>query len=493
MPGSMDATYRCVRCHSPLVAQEGAGLSCPVCTADYPTVGGIKVLTLKPHRLIQAHVGRVPERRKELADQREKLSARGEGDSPQGWARALQGYDGLLANLEVVEQALQPAREYLASHPARKGLLDDFLLESAWPSFHMLGYFYRDWGGTDEARFVTDLFTGAVQRHGGGERDRVAVLGCGACRLVHDLGELFPTVYGVDLAFDSLLLARALLEGGELNLTFNFPRPQLPIAQKVVRVQGPAQSQAGIELVTADVARLPFSSSSLRYVLSQYLLDIVPSPNKMISEIRRVLAPGGLWINFSNLSDDNSPPEVRSYDQVNNLDLPSFLRKSGFALREESMHRFTLLDLSSVSEWALTNTESPIFFVAQKDTLAPEPRDLFAEYFARQGDGVWSLAPRLASPVSMIQERIFTASGIQEGKRIRFSGGMRPLSNDMALLAEGLLRMIDGTRTLGEMFGGLKENYGNLIGEDDFLGLFSELSDIELIALTAPSEPPRPR
>ena len=226
MQTGLDRFFRCVRCYSRLTEQENGSLACEVCQAEYPTIGKVRVLTSKPDRLLRAQAGRVTGRKREIAKLRADLEETGgAGHSREVFARALQGYDRWQANLDLLEQLTQPVRDYLASQPPPGGPLDDFLLDSGWPSFRMLPYFYRDWTGTGEADFVTGLFSEAIQKYCGDSREGVAVLGCGACRLVYDLSGVFSTVFGVELAVDSLLLARALLDGVEVDLHFDSSLP----------------------------------------------------------------------------------------------------------------------------------------------------------------------------------------------------------------------------------------------------------------------------
>jgi SAM-dependent methyltransferase len=485
LKASRDLFYRCVRCSSSLVECEDKSLACDVCHAQYPIIGKVRGLTFKPNRLLRAQAGRVNERYREVAKLKSDLEETGgAGHSPEALSQALRGYDRWLADLDLLEQLMQPVRDYLVSQPPPGNPLDDFLLESGWPSFRMLPYFYRDWAGTAEATFVTDLFTRAIEKYCGDRRGGVAVLGCGAGRLAYDFSDLFPAVFGVELAVDSLLLAQALLDGAEVDLHFNFPYPHIPIDQPTVRLKGPARRAGNIELAAADVSRLPFSSGSLQCVTTQYLLDVVTSPDSVYREIHRVLAPGGLWINFSNLSENNSPPEVRPFDQLNNLGLSGFFRRYGFNLLEEAVHRFSLLDLSALSKWAPANLETPVFFVARKeDGPGLEATDEVAAFFAGRSDRVWTMVPKIATPIQVVRSRSFTGQGVDEVTRLEIFQASRPVDPEMALLSEGLLQMIDGTRTLGEIFGALQANYGDLIPDDDFLTLFCELADLRLITL----------
>jgi len=352
----------------------------------------------------------------------------------------------------------------------------------------MLGYFYRDWAKTAEARFLTDLFVSTIERFCGEARDDVAVLGCGAGRLLHDLAAAFPLVFGIDLSVDSLLLVNALLAGEEVDLHFSFPRAEIPVDQKVARIKGPAQRRHGIELVAANANKLPFHSASLSCVITPYLLDVVHTPDAVISEIHRVLRPDGIWINFSNLG--NSTTSVESYDPLNSLDLPSYLQRSGFTLLDQIMHRFSLVDLSGLSEWAHTITETPVLFVASRQG-DHEGRDPLAEYFSGQGESIWETRPRLSAYAAMSQDRVFTAGGTEVRKKISVFHPANPdfhktVGDELAMVAEGLLRSLDGTRNLRGIFDLLRQQFGEAVGADGFLTFFGELRDSELIELQSP-------
>lgn len=479
--------YRCVECDGGLLPAAGEMLACGVCRAEYPSLRGVDVLALDHRDLLESYVRGLGERRREVAGNKAKLAESAhEAYSGEALEVAHAGFDRQLANLGTVERALAPVEEYLAAHPRRPSLLGDFhIAERGWPSLTMLGYFYRDWAA--ERQELTEIFSRAAGRHCDGG-DSAAVLGCGACRLLYDLAELFPTVFGVDLAVDSLLLAGALLDGAEVEVSFSFPRPEIPVSQHTVTLHGPAERRLGIRLVAADAGRLPFAAASLSCVLTPYLLDIVANPNAVMSEVRRALAPGGVWLNFSNLTEKSSPPAVRAFNQLNNLDLPSFLQRNGFTLLEQGMHRFAPVDLSGLSTWAVTQMESPLFFAARREALAfPEPRDLFAEHFAGGGEGaeIWRRSPRIAAHVALLDERVFTGAAVEEHKRISVSSAAasRLISTQSAMVAEWLLRHVDGAQSLAAIFDQLRRQYGDAVSADDFIRLFRELHTAELIAL----------
>ena len=480
--------YRCVECEGGLHPAAGDLLVCGVCSASYPSIRQVDVLALDHQDLLESYVRGLSDRRREIAGNQAKLAEYAPAaHSREALALAQAGFAGQLANLRTVEQAMAPVAEFLASHPRRPSLLGDFqIAERGWPSLTMLGYFYRDWDSAPGPQDLSAIFAGAIARHCDGPRDSAAVLGCGAGRLVYDLAESFPRVFGVDLAVDSLLLAGALLEGGEIEIHFSFPRPQIPVSQHAVKLQGPAERRSGIRLVAADAGRLPFASASLSCILTPYLLDIVANPNAVMSEIRRTLAPGGVWLSFSNLTEKSSPPAVRAFDQLNSLDLPGFLHRGGFTLLEQTMHRFAPVDLSALSAWAVAQTESPVLFAARRDPSAgPEPRDLFAAHFAGAAAAeIWQRRPHIAAPVALLDERVFTGTAVEEQKRISVSstGASRPISRQSAMVAEWLLRHVDGEQSLRAIFDLLRGQYGEAVGADDFIRLFRNLHTAELIA-----------
>jgi SAM-dependent methyltransferase len=477
--------YRCSRCHGSLEGLASNGLGCAVCRADYPLLNGVRVLMPCRNHLRQT-VQLLAQVRQEVAQQQAKLATEvGRGHSPAARAAARDGYDRQLANLDLIERCMAPVKAYLAARPPRPGSLGELSFpDLGWPSFKMLGYFYRDWGHTAEARYLTSLFADAVEKHCA-RRESVAVLGCGACRLVYDLAELFATVLGIDVAIDSLMLAKALLDGEVMEINFNFPSDRIPLSQRSVRLSAAPPRGGTIELVNASVNRLPLATGSVSCVATQSLLDALPEPAAAVAEIRRVLAPGGTWLNFALLTERNSPPTVRAFDQLNNLDLPSSVEQAGFTLLEQAMHRHSPVDLSGLSPWARTETWSPVFFVARKSSSGiSERRDYFGEYFAGKSDEVWSRVPRTASYVALIEEKAFSGEGMETRKRVAaFSAdNSRQVTDETAVTVERLLRQLDGKATMKDLLTTLTTARPGLPAVE-FMDLFSELEASGIVRL----------
>jgi hypothetical protein len=78
---------------------------------------------------------------------------------------------------------------------------------------------------------------------------------------------------------------------------------------------------------------------------------------------------------------------------------------------------------------------------------------------------------------------VFTDQGVEERLRIAVftANNSHPITNQNAALAEWLLRNIDGTHTIKEIFGWLHKEYGNVVREDDLIRLFSNLHRSEII------------
>lgn len=483
-PRDESSYYRCVRCHSALEGSEHDGLRCDVCGTSYPSVGGVKVFVPNPDQLLRGHAELLPEKRREIEEQRVKLRAAHDEElhGPESLAVLEEGFEGQLANLELLERVMEPVAQYLDGRSQPKSFFDD-LTGGGWPALEMLPSFYRDWGGTKEAEGLNRLFTDAIERFCP-QRESVAVLGCGACGLVYKVAELFPVTFGVELAVDTLLLAKRLLDGGEFTLHYSAPKQTFPISRKVLKVEGAGQRREGVSLIAGNVNQLPFRSSSLSCVITQYLMDIVPSQRRVASEINRVLAPGGVWLDFS------LPFSMSAADQFNTLNLPLFFKRFGFELLEQSMHRFTHLDMSAVSEWAWLFTQTPVSLAAEKVSAPSQGRpDYFAEYFAGTSEAVWDRVPRRAVDMSLVHERQFSGDQITESKGVAVLhlNDPRPVKfavrNEMAVLVEWFLRAVDGVRSIREIFDLMREDYAEFIQPDEVLKFFHSLEGAAFVEL----------
>jgi SAM-dependent methyltransferase len=450
-------------------------MACNVCGAYYPTIAGVRILTPNADDLLAEHATWIVNKRREINDKKEQAEAlSGEAPRPNKSISTLNRYyDGLLANLALIEEEMAPVTHYLATRKRKRDLFSAFTF-IGWPANEMLRYFYRDWFGTDEARFLVQLFSETIRQNCILAKGGAAVLGSGAGGMLHHLAKLFPSVVGIDLAVDTQLLVRRMLAGRETVFHFNFPTDEDPRVQRSVRFRAPENEGDHITLITSNVNRLPLPSASLTCVITQYLLDIVPNHLGFATELHRVLAPGGIWISFG--------------IPIDHLDLPSFIERAGFELLELSMHRYRHLDLSGLSDLAPVTIHNSILFAARKNlSRNDEPSDLFAQYFAKKSDLIWSKTPRLAASVTVNQAPQSSGYDLRERKLIAVEHVGNPLrftmTSEAAILVEWFLGHINGKRSLGEITSLLRAKYEETVKEAELLQFFRLLRDLSIIEI----------
>jgi SAM-dependent methyltransferase len=172
------------------------------------------------------------------------------------------------------------------------------------PSQALQGYFpnlVRDWSSSsrkeNEAHFslVCDSAMGAPL-------GRLLVAGAGGGRLAYDVHErLQPTeTICADLNLVLTLASQRIVRGETLKVAeFPVAPRNIAAASGVVReCRAPHPVREGFSHVFADVYYLPFADGSFDSVLTPWLVDILPHRlDFVVSEINRVLKPGGRWIN----------------------------------------------------------------------------------------------------------------------------------------------------------------------------------------------------
>ena len=126
----------------------------------------------------------------------------------------------------------------------------------------LAGKYDRRW-----SRYVERSVRETLRRTPAASGERLLDVGCGTGTLLARLGAERPGVggWGVDLSTGMLRVAREKLP------------PRIP-------------------LVAADVQRLPLAASSFDVVVSSSSLHYWPHPTDALSEIARVLHPGGLLV-----------------------------------------------------------------------------------------------------------------------------------------------------------------------------------------------------
>jgi hypothetical protein len=179
-------------------------------------------------------------------------------------------------------------------------------------------------------------------------------------------------------------------------------------------------------------------------VVTEYLLDIVPDPAAVISEVNRVLAIGGLWINQG--LPFPLPGRSRLLGRISGDEMPALLSRFGFDGVEIERRSRVHLDVEALDPWAHTTIHKVLHAVARK-TTALEPavdREALAGYFGNRAPAVLAMVPSLRAGVSLtyqLSEGGQRPSGLRVG---RFDYDTTDEETRAQFLA--LLGAIDGKR-----------------------------------------------
>jgi SAM-dependent methyltransferase len=485
----VESIYRCVLCEGVLREDGPLNQRCSNCRAGYPEIAGIKMMVLDPQALLLSHAQQIADRSLELRKRQDWLARiEQEPVSDESLFRLKQDYESKLANHELAKEFFVPVSDYLARHQSQKSFLS--LLTSyhtGWSFSLMMPWLYKDWGDTEEARFVTKLLSDAILDHTRGERESIAVLGCGACGMLYNLSEFFTNSYGLDLSLLTLLFAKQLLDGGEYVLNLSLPDETFPKMQRQIRLRGPRERRESVKLLAANITNLPFAPSSLSCVVTQYIMDLVTNQSLLATEINRVLAPGGIWINFS------TPGSLNAFDVPTHLDLPWYFRRHGFEALDSSLQRCKLLDFTKICNWSLTTEHGNMLFVARKTgSVIEEGRQRFSEYFGGHGSSILSSHPRLTSrySISMSDKKQFVGGGTRESKLVEVEAwnGYSLLKGavpaEAVTFLNSLLPQLDGSHELRQIFSALQKEFGDAISEREVVMFLNSLKDMGVIAMS---------
>lgn len=126
----------------------------------------------------------------------------------------------------------------------------------------------------------------------------------------------------------------------------------------------------------ADITALPFADASFDIILCNHVLEHVPDDARAMSEVFRVLAPGGwamLLTPYRADADTDEDPDatpderVRRFGQDDHVrtygrDYPDRLRSAGFSVRQQVVR--AMFDASVVKYYGLYADE--VFFIGDK-------------------------------------------------------------------------------------------------------------------------------
>jgi uncharacterized protein YbaR (Trm112 family) len=324
----------CPACRGPLEAK-GAELRCTGCRRNYPVIGDLPCLVPDPaswlaHWLqqldLQENAGRL-----ETEMLSNELKAAERESTRRRLSRLIQARQKQRSAIELVLAPLLKARKKsipLAIELGQKGQPSQTLL------YHYANIL-RDWSwGEEENRISAGIVLEAAGKPL--SLGACAVLGAGACRLASDLhqADSHAQVYALDLNPLLLFAGKRVLDGAALEL------PEFPVAPISIEAGGELQSCASsaridsrLKLLIADVLSAPFRERSLDTVVTPWLVDVLPvDARAFLTQVNRLLKPGGRWIHFGPLGFLHS----RSALNYSPEEFEEVIGESGFEIGSKS-------------------------------------------------------------------------------------------------------------------------------------------------------------
>jgi SAM-dependent methyltransferase len=432
----------CALCREPLGEQEARCARCGVATPD---VGGVRVLLADPFPALQAI-------RDEVLASFARSAAASVASGSDKHADA-----AMAANQRLYEHVTKPALAVARGSAPPSALAATFAASGeGWALTSLLRYFYADWGRPrDEVRTLLCNDARQYARAGG----VALVLGCGAGGLVHDLAIEHGFTCGLDASVPTLLLARELCEGAAFECHLE------KAGWKRVTLQGDAAPKDRVQWVAANGLRLPFLDGSVDVVVTQYLLDLVPDPGRLIAEMNRVLRDGGVWIAFG-----PAPKTLRTGE-----DFAACVRTMGFEVLVAEARTWAHLDTQALDPWSHHGVHGALHAVVRKvGTVAEQPAELaIRRYFAGEREALLARAPRWRPGVVPRVSRRLDRAGWDDTEVHAASLVLRPRDEPAASELVAMLREIDGTHRVGDVVGAMSARQPPVAERDVVLSLLA--------------------
>jgi SAM-dependent methyltransferase len=226
----------------------------------------------------------------------------------------------------------------------------------------------RDWTNTSELEAAVAMIGAALEqvfRDPSGQS--IAFAGCGAGGLLAEISTEFGRVLGYDLTLPVLGAARHLLDGNSLDLAL--PRAIKETGHIHLRKRDPSSSTSHIQLQAMDVFDTAFNDESIDCVITAFLIDLIPDPQRLTAEIHRILRANGVWINYG-----PSGPLTALW-RFDRAESAAFVEASGFTVVHTDAHRTTYLDVSGdCPAWSFRSHMCYLTSARKTGALKDKPR-----------------------------------------------------------------------------------------------------------------------
>jgi uncharacterized protein YbaR (Trm112 family)/SAM-dependent methyltransferase len=324
--GALLDLLTCPACRGQL-SEHGAALQCRQCRADYPTLGGVPCLLPEPARWRASWRLQLEELRSAAAET--VVMFEKELRKP-----------ALLANTRLrLQTQIELTQKTLAEvvsiiEPAAGPDIENPIGAPRIDPLNTFHYLHRDWAETTENGTALACVERVLD---GAPLGRLLVLGAGAGRLAYDLHVTQCASMTVAVDIDPLvaLVARKMASGERLELTEARSNATEMTRFGVLRtLQAPSGPVDRFHVLLANGLQPPLRDQMFDTVLTPWFIDVVPPDLRdFMSELSRVLVPGGRWLNYGPLLFPPSRPAAYRYARE---EVAELARAAGFEITRET-------------------------------------------------------------------------------------------------------------------------------------------------------------
>jgi SAM-dependent methyltransferase len=195
-------------------------------------------------------------------------------------------------------------------------------------------YLFRDWGWpAGEGASENEQAFATLRAVAPGALGRLLVLGAGGCRLAYDLHRRAGAVETVVIDIDPYLFvpAESVVRGGAVTLTeasLNVVDAERVSSAWTLRApEGPLDG-GDFHFFLANGLAPPFADATFDTIVTPWFIDRVPSDlPEFLATVRRLLRPGGRWLNQGPLL---YPPETALPRRYSRDEVVAFATAAGF-------------------------------------------------------------------------------------------------------------------------------------------------------------------